>query len=145
MDGMILIALVCMFYTLQITGYLISKTKREETRKKNEELARRRKIISNDIEDQLAYLDFKDPIVDTKFNWKWSKVGSIVVIILFAIIIFRSYLWLFRDVFGIESVPLYIGILCLIIVPIIMNWLLSLFGLQSSDELKVLTRFRKRR
>jgi len=137
LGNLMLIIFLCIYTKHFITIFFRPK-KRKELVDKNKELDKLRKIPVKNLKTQKEFLDLKYPKKD-KFVFKWKSVGGAIFILLFYFALFKGYRYLIKY-FNIV-VPLWVGLLIIIIGPLIMNWILRKFNLQGSDTLNNILKF----
>jgi hypothetical protein len=120
--NLFVIAILC-FYINYILIILISNRKRNAVLIKNEELDKLRLISHKTLEEQLRFIDLKQPKTLWRFSWNWLLCGflqlCIYVVIYFIIyILFKYWDW---------KIDLWIGISFMMLFPILMNWILKKF------------------
>lgn len=125
--GALLIVITLVFYTQYIIN-LLRPDKREEIRYKNQEIERLRKIPIKSMEEQKEFLELRYP--KSKFKFTLDFCIYALVYLVFLVILFKSYTYLVTQIP--YEIKWWYGLLFLIFFPLIVNKILSKFGLQKA-------------
>jgi hypothetical protein len=129
--GNFLIICLCMYYTFYLVGLLSSK-KRITIQQTNEKLDKLRSVPVKTMEEQKEFLQLKYPKKE-KYQFKWIHFFFGIIYIVIAFTLFYGYSKLF-ELLKID-IPIWLAIVCIIAIPILINYILKKVNLQQSDLL----------
>jgi hypothetical protein len=129
--GNLVVALFMFYYSFYFIKLLVKKN-RMNIKTTNLELDKIRKIPIKDLETQKKFIDMKYP-KSPNFKFHWKMIRDIVIYILIFAIFMRIYYFIF-DILHLK-IDLWIAILFVMIIPILINIILSKFNLQQKSDL----------
>lgn len=130
------ILVMFMLYYTRYFYQLFTIKKRSEIQQQNITLKKLRKKPMKTIEEQKEFISIKYPkLIGTfKFSWKWLGKFIIQLGILFCF--FRLYLYLLRLLPW--TIKLWHVLLIIMIVPLIINLILSKFNMQTKSDINIM-------
>ena len=129
------------FVVLLLTYYakyfmsLLRPSVREDITKNNTDMERLRCIKVKSVKEQKEFLDMRYPKTAGRFRWGWKSVGFIVLNLAYFVVLFRVIMWVYLRL-GVNLV-LWHAVLFAMVFPLLVNLLLSKFGLQKSNDIRV--------
>ena len=126
MNGNFFVICLSCYYLYFFLLLIIVKSKREEIQTKNIELDKLRKKSFKTLEEQKKFLQLKNPINKFTFSFNWLLCNFLHLLI-YAVMYYTLY-FLFKE-FNI-NISFWQGLLCIFIVPIILNFILKKLKLE---------------
>ena len=122
-----------MYYLFYIIPLLFNKKRRSRIQLVNNELSKLRKIPVKSLEEQKIFLNLRYP--KTIGTFKWSQ--KFLTVLLFRVFLFVAAIRLFGYIFTYFNIyiPLWFGIMFIVLFPIIINYLLEKFGVEKGSML----------
>jgi len=130
-----MLVMLTLAYYLKYFLSLLRPSNRADIVRANTDMERLRCIKVKTIEEQKEFLDIRYPKTAGKFRWGFRSVGFIILNVAYFVVLFRGVMWVYLRV-GVDLV-LWQAILFLVVFPLVVNVLLSLFGLQRSSDIRV--------
>ena len=127
----LIVILILMHYSVHIFKMLFSKKNRNALQSLNNRLEELRSKPIKSIEEQKEFITLKKPKRIGTFKWSWMIIPQFIISAIPYIIIFQIYAYIFNYL-GVQFV-LWQSILILIIFPLIINIVLTKFGIQKND------------
>ena len=125
--------LVVMIFLTYYSFYfftIMKKKNRIKIKETNNRLNELRNKPLKTVEEQKEFINLKYPKRD-KFKWHWMMIPRIIIYIVIFSLVFQVYNFLFSYLK--LDLPLWIGILFVMIFPILINLLLERFDLEKND------------
>jgi magnesium-transporting ATPase (P-type) len=129
MFGSLIVIIFLTYYSFYFFT-LIKKKNRDNIQKTNNRLDELRNKAIKTIEEQKEFINLKYPKKD-KFKWQWIMIIRIVGYVIAFAAVFQFYAIVF-SYFKVD-LPLWFGILCVMVLPIIINLFLERFNLEKND------------
>ena len=129
--GDLFVIIFLVYYTMYLVTIIFNKNKRGSMQAVNIKLDELRIIGQKTLEQQKEFLALKYPKKAGTFKFKWAMIPKLLLHIILFIALFQGYRMLFIFI-GI-SVPLWMGLLFIITMPMIFNIVLRKFNLQKQD------------
>jgi hypothetical protein len=129
--GNLVVVLFMSYYSFYFLK-LLRKKNRESIQSVNTELNIIRGIPIKTLEEQKKFIDIKYP-KSGKFIFSWKMILDTVIYIIIFTIFMRLYFFIL-DIFKLK-IDLWIAILFVMIIPILINIILSKFNLQQKSDL----------
>jgi len=127
------VALIFVYYGFYIIPLLFNKNRRIGIQRVNTEISKLRKIPVKNIEEQKKFLNLRYPKTIGRFKWSQKVLTSILFRLFLFILCLRGLLYAFAY-FNL-TIPLWFGILFMVVFPIIVNLLLEKFGVEKGSML----------
>ena len=128
--GNILVIVLILVY-LKYFYNLFDKRKRKVVLSSNKRLEELRKIVFKTLEEQREFVELRYP--KRLFAWSWKNVGVVILSLLVGVCLFLLFSKGFK--FLNIDLSLWQGLGIIFIVPLIINFLLSRFGVEKQNSL----------
>jgi len=129
--GNFFVIVVLVFYVKYVFS-LFDKGKRVDVKQTNEELDVLRKIPVKTVEEQRRFMDLRYP-KKPPFKFKWSMIYDSIPLLIVMFFVYYGFNKLFNFFNVVISVPM--AFLIIIVGSLIINFLLSVFGLEKQSAL----------
>lgn len=126
----IFIIVILTYYTKYILIVVFSRKNRKNIKEENVKLENLRRIPVKTIEQQKEFLDLRYP-KRKKFKWTWLSIFNIIKTMFIYVVIFQGYRYLFGWL-GL-GFQIWHAVLFVVFFPMLLNLILSKFGIQKSD------------
>lgn len=134
----LIIIFILSYYTIYVFKLLVQKKERQKIVDKNKVLDKIRKQPIKTLEEQKNFLDIKYP--QSKFKWEWKLIPKILIQVALYFSLYKVFNYLIT-LSGWEP-TIWQGILAMIVFPLIINYILSLFKIELDKDLQTLIKWR---